>query len=311
MTIFQFLVISRWIYFAAVFVLFGSSFFWFVMGQEGRSAVPGGLPQTFRATTILLRVAAPVAALSGTAWLAGILANMTDDFGTIIDPATLHLFFFETPFGLVAILRLALFAALIAIALLPWDNRAWFAVLPAASAMLLITQAWLGHAAEGGVTLYGALMIATYCVHMFTASAWVGGLPPLLLALIEQRAFNQQDARERTLALLLRYSMMAMVAVTLIVASGIASAGFRVAGAFGKFVHTAYGDILFAKVMVVTAMLALAYFNRFVVVPRLRTASPKGMTQITTLRTSVAFELALGVAVLGIAALLGIKPPPQ
>jgi hypothetical protein len=48
------LVIARWIHFASVFALFGSSFFWLYEGQERSSAGQGGLPRTLRATTILL-----------------------------------------------------------------------------------------------------------------------------------------------------------------------------------------------------------------------------------------------------------------
>ncbi|MGB8276570.1 MAG: copper homeostasis membrane protein CopD [Methylovirgula sp.] len=310
-TIFQFLVISRWIHFASVFVLFGSSFFWFYMGHERSSAGRGGLPRTLRTMTILLRIAAPVAAISGIGWLAGILANMTGGFSNVIDPETLHLFFFETQFGPVAILRLALLTAAVVIIALPWHNRAWFSALLHIGALLLISQAWLGHAAEGGAGLYGAFMIIAYSLHMFAAGAWVGGLPPLLFALVEQQHFNPYEARDWTLDILSRYSLMAMVAVILIVISGVTNAGFRVAGSFDKLFYTAYGNVLFTKVGVVAVMLALAYFNRFVAMPRLRAASLQGMAQIKKLRMSVAFELVLGVLVLGVAAVLGITPPPQ
>ena len=64
------LAVVRWIHFTSMFVLFGSSFFWFYMGAERFSAGPGGLPRALRATIILLRVAAPLAAISGIAWLA-------------------------------------------------------------------------------------------------------------------------------------------------------------------------------------------------------------------------------------------------
>jgi putative copper resistance protein D len=104
---------------------------------------------------------------------------------------------------------------------------------------------------------------------------------------------------------------MAMVAVTLLVASGIANAGFRVVGSFGKLFYTEYGNALLTKISVVAAMLALAYFNRFVFMPRLRRASLKGMAQIVWLGRSVTLETALGVLVLGAAAVLGITPPPQ
>jgi copper resistance protein D len=113
------------------------------------------------------------------------------------------------------------------------------------------------------------------------------------------------------LDILSRFSLMAMVAVTLLVASGIANAGFRVAGSFGKLFYTEYGNALFTKISVVSAMLALAYFNRFIAMPRLRRAALKGMAPITWLGRSVALELALGVLVLGAAAILGITPPPQ
>jgi len=128
---------------------------------------------------------------------------------------------------------------------------------------------------------------------------------------VEQRLFGPHEAREWSLDILSRYSLMAMVAVTLIVVSGIANAGFRVAGSFDKLFDTSYGDALFTKIAFVAVMLILASFNRFVAMPRLRAASLKGMGQITRLRYSVALELVLGLAVLGVAAILGITPPPQ
>ena len=123
------LVIARWIHFACVFVLFGSSFFWLYERQERLSAGPGGLPRTLRATTILLRIAAPIAAISGVAWLALVLINMTHDFDSAVDPEDLQLFFFETPFGPVSIVRLTLLAIAVVIAFLPWHGRWRFAAL--------------------------------------------------------------------------------------------------------------------------------------------------------------------------------------
>jgi putative copper resistance protein D len=311
MSLFELLVVTRWFYFAAVFVLFGAPLFWFYQGREASAPGPQGLPRSLFGTLLLLRIAVPVAVLSGVAWLAEILANMAEGFASVVDPATLHLFFFETQFGTVAILRLALLTAAAVIVALPWHNRAWLSALLHIGALLLISQAWLGHAAEGGAGLYGAFMIIAYSVHMFAAGAWVGGLPVLLWALFEVRHLDPDAAAARTLAILSRYSLMAIVAVTLIVASGIANAGFRVAGAFHKLFWTGYGDVLVAKVSVVALMLALAYFNRFVAMPRLRRTVLKDMTQIARLRASVGVELALGVLVLGVAAVLGITPPPQ
>jgi len=311
MTTFTFLVIARWVHFASVFVLFGSAFFWFYMGPGRLSAGPGQLTAALASTALLLRIAAPAAAISGIAWLAGMLVNMTSDIHSLVDPETLRLFFFETPFGATAIIRLALLALAVVVAALPWHDRAWFSALLHVGALLLISQAWLGHAAEGGAGLYGDAMIIAYGVHLLAAGAWVGGLPPLLFALAEQRRFAPEEARECSLDILSRCSLMAMAAVTLIVASGIANAGFRVAGSFDKLFYTSYGDALVAKVVAVAAMLTLACFNRFVAMPRLRAAALKGKRQIVKLGYSVACEMALGVFVLGAAAVLGMTMPPQ
>jgi putative copper resistance protein D len=305
------LVIARWIHFASVFMLFGSSFFWFYEGAERSSAGPGGLPRAVRATTLLLRIAAPIAAISGIAWLACILINMARDFHSVVDPEDLRLLFFETPFGTVSFLRLALLAAAVVVAFLPGRGRGPFAALVPVSAVLLITQAWFGHSADG-VGLYRAAMIAVYAIHTIAAAAWAGGLPALLFALIEQRRFGlSEQARACTLDICSRFSLMAMIAVTLVVASGIANAGFRVSGSFGKLFDSAYGDVLLKKVAIVAAMLALAYLNRFVLTPKLRAAPLKGMTQITKLRYSLAIDVVLGALVLGASAILGITMPPQ
>jgi putative copper resistance protein D len=309
--IFDLLVVSRWVEFAALFVLFGAPLFWAYMGRERWAQGPQGLPRTHHATAILLRVAAPVAAISGLAWIICILDNMTGGFGNAVDPVIVHLFFFETAFGPLSILRLILLAAILAIVFLPLQNHKRYAALLVVSALLLINQAWFGHAAEGGAGLYGASMIGVYGIHILAAAAWVGGLPPLLFALIEQRASSPNEARLWTLDILSRYSLMGMVAVTLIVISGIANAGFRVAGSFGKLFYTGYGEVLFAKISVVAMMLVLAFFNRFVLMPKMRKASFNALARARTLRISVSFELILGIFVLGFAAVLGITPPPQ
>jgi putative copper resistance protein D len=280
------------------------------MGSERFSAGPGGLPRAIRATTILLRIAAPIAAISGIAWLACILINMARDFHSVVDPEDLRLFFIETPFGTVSILRLALLATGVVIAFLPWHGRRRFSALVPVGALLLVTQAWFGHSAEG-VGFYRASMIAVYAVHTLATGAWVGGLPALLFALVEQRRFRPYEARDCTLDVCSRFSIMATIAVTLVVASGIANAGFRVAGSFGKLFGSAYGDVLLKKLAVVATMLVVAYFNRFIAAPRLRAASSKGMRQITWLRYSVALDIVLGALVLGASAILGITMPPQ
>ena len=165
------LVSARWIHLASAFVLFGSSFFWFYMPREHSLAHPGQLAKALAATTIMLRIAAPVAAISGVAWLALVLINMTSDFHSVVDLEDLRLFFYETPVGTVSIIRLALLAIAVVVAFLPWHGRVWYSSLLHIGALLLISQAWLGHAAQGGAGVYGAMMITVYAIHMLAAGA--------------------------------------------------------------------------------------------------------------------------------------------
>ncbi|WP_294541675.1 CopD family protein [uncultured Rhodoblastus sp.] len=306
----QAILIARWIHFAAVFVLFGSALFWFYAGQGRRFSEGDGLAGARRATIGLLRAAAPAAAISGLFWLAGMLANMTDGFASVADPEMLRLFFTKTQFGPVAIARLALLASAVAIALSPLRNGAFLLAMLAIGALLLIDQAWLGHAAEGGAGIYGALMIAVYSVHALAAGVWVGGLVPLLLVLVAQSRLDKVEAREATLEILSRYSAMALVAVVLIVLSGAANAGFRVGFAFARLADLEYGKVLAVKAAAVASMLALAFFNRFVAMRNLRAAAPGSKRPVANLSVSVAFELAVGLAVLWFAAVLGMTPPP-
>jgi putative copper export protein len=104
---------------------------------------------------------------------------------------------------------------------------------------------------------------------------------------------------------------MAMTAVALVIASGIANAGFRVEGSFLKLLDSDYGDMLIKKLALVTCMLAVAYLNRFILTPRLRAAPVKRLTQINMLRYSLAVDVVLGALVLGASAILGITMPPM
>jgi putative copper resistance protein D len=309
MAIFPILVIARWLHFTSVSVLFGSTLFWFYT-CAGPSKAQSASPRAFAATHRLLCVAAPVAAVSGLVWLVAMLAAMTSDDGAfdwsaIADPETLRRFFFETGFGAVWSGRLALLAAaLYSVARLP-PVAAFRALVPLGAA-LLVSQAWLGHAAQG-TGAAGAAMTAAYGVHVLAAAAWVGGLAPLLFVLARLR--TAADGRPEILKTLSRFSAMGMVAVAAIVVSGAGNVRFHAGGEpLGRLFETEYGGILGVKLALFGLMLALAVFNRVVAMARLRGAAsgPAG----AALYAAVALELALGVLVLGAAALLGLTPPP-
>lgn len=306
--IFDGLVVSRWLHFSCVFVLFGASLFW--LGTGRHLGVP--VPAARRATLRLLRAAAPLALLSAAAWLAGMIANMTGGFAPAVAPDNLRLFFFETSFGAVWALRLALLILAVAAAWGPVKGESRLAILAAAGALLLVSQAWLGHSAEGGTDARGLLMILVYCLHVAAAGFWVGGLPPLFFAIAEIKKAATSGAARETHMILRRFSSGAAVAVSLMILSGAGTAWFRTAGSLGILAHTSYGAVLLLKFILAAAMLLLAGYNRFYGMPAIAHAPAQDKRQRGPwILTSIGVETGLGLLVVAAAAILGITPPPE
>ncbi len=294
------LVAARWLHFAAVFALFGGALAWLI-ARPAAAGLPDALDRTLR----LFAPAAAVATVSGVAWLAGTIAYATGGLASLGDPDRLHVFFLETPFGLPAIVRLGLMAALMVAAMRPMPPRHRLILILLVGGALLVSQAWVGHAVEAGTSPYGLTMIATYAVHILATAAWLGGLPVLILAAAGARHPAGASALD---SLLRRYALMASLAVLLIVASGSANTLFHDGGSLAGLRYSTYGAVLLAKLALVSAMLALAALNRFVLTPRLREGRAAALGRF---RLSVAFDAGLAVLVLGAAAVLGITPPPQ
>ncbi len=284
--------------------MFGSASFWFAVAPGALSGETA-FAHAHEATLRLVRVAAPVVVLSGVAWLAGTIAYATGGLASLVDPDMLRVFVFETPFGGPEMLRLALLGGLLAVAILPMKPAARAAASVVIGAALLVSQAWLGHAAEGGDTAVGGAMIASYAVHVLATAFWVGSLPPLAFALADARA-----GRGSIHDLLRRYSTISTVAVVLILASGAANTAFHDGGSLVNLRSTTYGAVLLTKVSLVAIMLVLAAINRFVLMPRLHDKSGCEMP-FRRLQLSLTLDLLAAVLVLGAAAVLGITPPPR
>ncbi len=294
MTLFAILIGARWIHFAALFVLFGSSIFWLSLGRGASTE----LPRAFHASNALLRIAAFLAFASGVVWIGAIIVNVAGTLSDATDPDTLYAFFFETPFGPAVIVRLILLILIIA----PWPKRLRVTFWALLSGGLLIDQAWLGHAAAGG-----APMLATYAAHVLAAGIWVGGLPALLFSLVLRDKPPVKSTNEA--AIMARYSTLATGAVVLILASGIVNVLYRCNGSIAQLPETNYGQILLFKLICVALMLALGAYNRFVALPKLRGTRRDGLSR--GLSISIGTEIVLGLFVLAAAAALGVTSPPS
>jgi putative copper resistance protein D len=291
------LAAARWIHFAAVMLLFGTALFPFY-ALPVRTASPQ-LPRA----QFALRLAASIAFLSGIAWAAASLVNISGELGSLFDPDALTAFLFETGFGKVWLLRLLLLTAVLVLLIAGPDlssRKPAGAAIALLAGLVLVSQAWIGHAAASPAG-ERALVIAGYALHVLGAGAWLGGLLPLWSML---RANSHALDASIDFALR-RFSALGMLAIALILLGGLVNAWARWQ-ALDTLVASAWGRVLIFKILGFAALVALAAANRFVLMPRLAADSSARLR----LARNVVAEQAIGLIILAAAAALGVLPPP-
>lgn len=140
------------------------------------------------------------------------------------------------------------------------------------------------------------LMRPTVFAHAVAVALWVGSLLPLCAAL---------GRPDRTA--LARFSALITVPVLVLLASGFGLA-WRQIDRIATLPQTAYGRILIAKLALVAVLLLLAAVNRAALT---RPALAGSARAITWLRRSIAAEIVLALAILGVVALWRFTPPPR
>jgi copper transport protein len=166
-----------------------------------------------------------------------------------------------------------------------------------ASLIALGSLAFTGHAVTAGPLW---LTVPVLTIHVLVAAFWLGALWPLW-----------QAAGQRTpgdaLALLRRFSAIALPAVLLLIAAG-ATLAFLQLGRLGELFTTAYGLRLASKIAFVLVLLLFAALNRFRLTPALAAGRDKATDR---LRISIGLEIGLGIAILAATSSLGEVPPPR
>jgi putative copper resistance protein D len=209
MELFWPLAVVRWVHVGSLLVLFGAALFTLYDGPQ---------PGDARAQAWL----AWSAVLTGCCWIIVSLADMTDGIESAFSVTTWQTFFQDTDFGWVWTWRLAALVALLVCALLASSPlvSGEALVVGSLSALLLISLGWLGHAAGAQDSERVGSMLSYGC-HVLGAGAWLGGLVPLLQKL--RHALRNADAASMQVTLE-RFSHIGMIAVALIIASGVVNA---------------------------------------------------------------------------------------
>jgi copper transport protein len=187
--------------------------------------------------------------------------------------------------------------------------RAQSLVLFAAIVALALTAPLAGHPASHSPR---GLVVASDTLHVLCMCTWLGGLVMLALALpLGMRTLLPEQPTPMLATVVGRFSRMAMIAVTLLLLSGIVNAVVLVAS-FDALVDTAYGRLVLAKIALFGALITLGALNQRRMLPQLRALAARGDPPgraATVLRRSVALEIAFALVVLAVTSVLVATEP--
>ncbi len=291
------LILVRGVHIAATLLACGTTAFVVIVAEPVGAKARAGFAAFRYQLTVLTWLALALAILSGMAWLV-LLAS--DILGASLSDVCLHggawLVLFDTRFGLVWIVRLALALLLGVLILRPQTRSSQLA----AAAALIALPALVGHAgATPGMT--GDVHLISDMVHLLAAGAWLGGLPAFALLLARARA--NPSWGDVAVSATRRFSVVGVLSVGGLLATGLVNSWFLLGGP-RDLVTTDYGRLVAFKIGLFAAMITLAAVNRFCLTPRL----PDSSALRTLKRNSIA-EIALGLCVVLFVAILGTLPP--
>ncbi len=204
-----------------------------------------------------------------------------------------------TTFGEVWRWHLGLSLLAILSLLLPERPRAQ--ALALCSALLLVSLAFIGHAAMHEGTL-GALHRANHAIHLLAAGYWFGSLAPLLVCL---RYLQPPQWRSDAITTLIRFSRWGHLAVAAVIVTGIVNS-LIILGGWPLNLSSPYQRLLLIKTALVALMVMVALANRYAIVPamsRVPALAQRGVVLACWL------EVGLGMAVLLLVSLFATYAP--
>jgi copper resistance protein D len=300
------LIVSRLLQFAAVIAVFGcGAFRIYGLGVDTTATAADALT-TFDAW--FWRVAmfgSIVALLSALSLMLATTANMAGSAAATLEPDTISKVLFATSFGRVWCWHLVFAVLSIGVCLASRARWRMPAIL-VLSLLLLVSLGWVGHAVEGQGVIRLVHQI-NQMVHLLAAGLWLGGLVPLAWLLERARSASGTAWISVAREVVPRFSQMGYAAVALLAATGAVNTLLLV-GSTQALVGTPYGRLLGLKILLFLAMVTLALFNRFRLLPRLRREA-QAAAAAAALARSVLFEQGLGLAILAVVSVLGTWPP--
>lgn len=224
-------------------------------------------------------------------------ATIGEGWTDALAPAMLHAVLYDTDVGKAWIAQAGAVVLLVAAAALPSQRRQ--GALTFCSGLLLVTLTISGHAAMNDGWLR-TLHRINDGIHLLSGGAWLGALGPVLLVL---RMLHSPRWHTAARIALVRFSTAGHAAVALVILSGILNTALIIRAVPSDWAFT-YQLLLSVKILLVSAMVALAVVNRYVFVPRLGT-----VRSLAALKSGTTAEICLGLAVVGLVAWFGNLQP--
>ena len=184
---------------------------------------------------------------------------------------------------------------LLALTVAVWRGKTRLTAWLSGAALILI--AVTSHAAAASRYDFGVIGTASDGLHLLAGGYWIGSLCVLTVLLV------QRPVAPRLGQALSLFAEWGMISVALLVMTGLINAAMVLLGTPGHDAP-AYLAVLGLKLVLVAAMIALALVNQFRLLPRLGQTGPAAK-----LKSNVAWELGLGLTVVGLAMVLTTLPP--
>jgi putative copper resistance protein D len=305
----------RAVHFAATLMVAGVVFFLGLIVEPAFSTIGKGtaLPALIRRRLGALSwISLLLAVGSGVAWLVALAQQISEGtLSAVLRDGIVWIVLTKTGFGTVWTVRFALavlLGACLPIGPAPANKMRWWVATCAATG-LVGSLGFAGHAAaDAGID--GVIHLVADIVHLVAAAAWVGALAPLAMLLGAAGHSPEQSAIAIARMATQRFSMLGVVSVGALLATGIVNT-WVLAGSVAALFETPYGQLLLAKIVLFFVMVAIAAVNRVVLTPRLVQASDvaAGREALRRLRRNSLIEVTVGAVILVIVGALGTMPP--
>lgn len=251
-------VLCRWLHFAALMQVFGVSCF---IGFLTPSVYRARMRDTMHG---ILTWSAVITLLTAVMMVVLQAGMMGDGWRDSIRPAVWQAVM-QTSFGQVWRYQLC-FSALLLFCLPERKGRERAAFFLASA--LLITLAWTGHAAATP-GIFGTLHRLNNSLHLLCAGYWAGGLYPFWRIVRYLR--NPAGDSAAAVTALIHFSFWGHLAVAGVVLSGILNGGLLSVWEAPVW-RSGYLTGLWLKMFLVCGLIAIAVYNRYWLIPRMRKA---------------------------------------